>query len=379
MTGNTTFNVLIMADYRTPCSGNFIASLLELAEKMRDAGNTVYFLFPEHRNGGGYTWTAWLEENGFSISLLNEKMQADDVLNYLVDMIQEKHIGIIHSHFGLYHKLLVQNAGKLGVKVLFHDHMDFAPEGNMIKQKLRCLYYSAEYRMKGIHVASVMEQKSRAYLLCGKKLNYYVPNGLSFRRNAPSDVTREKRREQLGISPNEKLCLLLGWDKYRKGMDIAVKAVEHYRRTDPSLHLGFIGLGSPPHQGALDWIAEKTGVDSQSQWLHYFPSFEDMFACYRAVDVFLSASRKEAFSYGLLEAISQNTPVVVSDIEGTAWAQPYSRCAVYPTEDPQACAVAIEKALHSREIPSNAEEIVSKYSIDLWCERIMEIYQKMLA
>lgn len=183
----------------------------------------------------------------------------------------------------------------------------------------------------------------------------------------------------MGISPNEKLCLLLGWDKYRKGMDIAVKAVEHYRRTDPSLHLGFIGLGSPPHQGALDWIAEKTGVDSQSQWLHYFPSFEDMFACYRAVDVFLSASRKEAFSYGLLEAISQNTPVVVSDIEGTAWAQPYSRCAVYPTEDPQACAVAIEKALHSREIPSNAEEIVSKYSIDLWCERIMEIYQKMLA
>lgn len=368
-----------MADYRTPCSGNFIASLLELAEKMRDAGNTVCFLFLEHRNGGGYTWSGWLEENGFSVSLLNEQMRMDDVLNYLTEMIRQKHIDIIHSHFGLYHRLLIQNAGKLGVKVVFHDHMDFSPEGNMAKQKLRCLVHSAVYRITGIHVVSVMKQKSQAYLFCGRKLNHYVPNGLSFRRNAPNDVTREVRREQLGISPDDKLCLLLGWDKYGKGVDIAVRAVEYYRRTDPSLHLGFIGLGCPPYQGTLDWIAEKTGVDPQSQWLHFFPSFEDMFACYRAADVFLSASRKEAFSYALLEAISQNTPVVMSNVEGTAWAQPYSRCAVYPTEDVQACAAAIKKALGFCEIPSNAEEIVSKYSIDLWCERIMEIYQKVLA
>lgn len=376
--GTKSCNVLIMADYRTPCSGNFIASLLELAEKMRDRGNEVYFLFPEHRNGGGYTWTDWLVKNGFSVTLLNDRTSSEEVLNVLQNLIRQHNIKIVHIHFALYHKLLIQNAAKLGVKVLVHDHMDFSPEGNIQKQKLRSLIFSGMYRMKGIHVVSVMELKSKSYLLCGKKYSHYVPNGLSLRRNVPVDVTREERRSELGIAEDEKLCLLLDWDKYRKGMDIAVKAVAKFRETDPNLHLGIIGVGSPPWQSTVDWIKEMTGVDSSCPWLHFFPSFEDMFACHRAADVYLSASRKEAFSYGILEAISQNTPVVVSDIEGTAWATRYDKSVTYPVEDADACADAIRRALEMSRRPSNQDEITAQYSIDLWCDRIMEIYGSML-
>lgn len=378
LTGTSSCNVLIMADYRTPCSGNFIASLLELAEKMRTRGNEVYFLFPEHRNGGGYTWTDWLEKNGFSVTLLNDQTPPEEVLIALRDFIQKHNIRIIHTHFGLYHKLLIQNAAKLGVKILVHDHMDFSPEGNIQKQKLRSLVSSAAYRLKGIHVVSVMELKSKAYLLCGRKHSHYVPNGLSLRRNVPIDVTREERRAELGIAENEKLCLLLGWDKYRKGMDIAVKAVARYRETDPTLHLGIIGVGSPPWQSTVDWITEMTGVDTSCEWLHFFPSFEDMFACHRATDVYLSASRKEAFSYGILEAISQNTPVVVSDIEGTKWATRYNKTVTYPVEDADACANALRQALEMGRRSSNQDEITALYSIDLWCNRIMNIYASML-
>lgn len=144
------------------------------------------------RNGGGYTWTAWLENNGFSVTLLNEQTPSAEVLLVLQSLIQRHNIQLIHTHFGLYHKLLVQNAAKLGVKVLVHDHMDFSPEGNIQKQKLRTLMLSAAYRMRGIHVVSVMELKSKSYLLCGKKYSHYVPNGLSFRRNVPAEVTREE-------------------------------------------------------------------------------------------------------------------------------------------------------------------------------------------
>ena len=103
-----------------------------------------------------------------------------------------------------------------------------------------------------------------------------------------------------------------------------------------------------------------------------------MFACHRAADVYLSASRKEAFSYGILEAISQNTPIVVSDIEGTAWAHVYSNCHVYPVEDVSACAAALTRALDTGRIPSNKTEITEIYGIDRWCDRIIAIYHTML-
>ena len=143
--------------------------------------------------------------------------------------------------------------------------MDFSPEDNIQTQQLRTFLSSAIYRIKGIHVVSVMKLKSKAYLLCGKKYSHYVPNGLSLRRNAPAEVSREERRAELGIPEGEKLCLLLGWDKYRKGMDIAIKAVARYRQQDPTLHLGIIGL---------DWIREMTGIDSSCQWLHFSPALK---------------------------------------------------------------------------------------------------------
>lgn len=225
----------------------------------------MFISFPEHRNGGGYTWTAWLEQNGFSVTLLNDQAPAEKVLTVLRDLIQQYNIQIIHTHFHMYHNILIQNASKLGVHILVHDHMDFSPEDNIQKQQLRTFLSSAIYRIKGIHVVSVMKLKSKAYLLCGKKYSHYVPNGLSLRRNAPAEVSREERRAELGIPEGEKLCLLLGWDKYRKGMDIAIKAVARYRQQDPTLHLGIIGL---------DWIREMTGIDSSCQWLHFSPALK---------------------------------------------------------------------------------------------------------
>ena len=102
-----------------------------------------------------------------------------------------------------------------------------------------------------------------------------------------------------------------------------------------------------------------------------------MFSYHRAADTYLSASRKEAFSYGLLEAISQNVPVVVSDIEGTAWAQAYSKCINYPVEDPNACAKAIEQAL-ALPADSNWEKVMEDFGVARWCERMMGIYDEVL-
>lgn len=370
-------NVLIAADYRAPSSGNFIASLLELAERMRNSGNNTYFLFPDNGKGG-YTWSKWLEANGFRVWLMNMDAGEDEKVALLESIVAENKIDLIHSHFGFCHRILLTRQQELhNVKVLFHDHMDFSPEGNLLKQKMRTLIWSALYQIKGVGVVSVMERKHKSYLFTSRKRNWYVPNGLSLRRNVPRELTRQERRAQLGIGEDQKLCLFLGWDMYRKGVDIAVKAVADLRQRDSRVQLGLVGFSDSPSEKCLQWIRERTGIEPVCDWIHFFPSTEDMFSYHRSADVYLSASRKEAFSYGILEAISQNRPVVVSDIEGTAWAGEYSKCLNYPVEDAHSCAEAIESALLRTEELSNKEILLESYGIDLWCKRIMEIYRSM--
>ena len=157
---------------------------------------------------------------------------------------------------------------------------------------------------------------------------WYVPNGLSSIRNVELSRSRYETRALLNISEEQKACLILGWDFDRKGMDIAVKAIAECRMEFPELLLCVVGFGSAPTEKLITYISENTDIDPNSHWIRYWDDTEDIFSYHRAVDVYLSASRSEGFPYGILEAISQNTPVVLSDIKETVWAQSYDHAFV---------------------------------------------------
>lgn len=371
-------NVLIMANYRVPNSGNFIASLMELAEQMKNRGDDVCFLFPENKNGGGYSWTQWLEQAGFSVYLLNEKLDDGQKIDFIRQIVRKHHVDLIHTHFGLCHRLLVMNAREIGdVKILVHDHMGFAPSGSRFRQWLRLVAWSLLYAKNGVGVAAVLEPKSRAYIFCGKHRRWYVPNGVSLRRNLQKRQTAAEVRQAWGIEPDEKVCLLLGWDMYRKGVDIAVKAVGMLNQAGKKVKLALVGLGTEPGEDAKNWIREHGAVDPDSDWIVYAPSTEDIFAYHRAADVMLSASRAEGYPYALLEAVSQNTTIVTSTIESVLFAKVYNKCVYYETESAEGCANAIEQAL-ALPADSNWEKVMEDFGVERWCERMMGIYDEML-
>lgn len=368
-------NILIAADYATPASGNFIGSCVELGRVLKKEGATLTFIFPENHNTlSDNSWVHWLKKEGHSLYLVKKDSTEEEKYDFLRKVITDHQIDILHIHFGMFHHLALTNAHKLGVKILVHDHMDFPAGCNMAKQRLRNLIESLLYSMKKIGIVSVNPQKNRSYALAR---HWYVPNGLSMLRNVPVSASREQVRSELNISFEEQVCLFLGWDLHRKGLDIAVKAVAEVRERNPHMVLAVVGVGTPPNQSCVDFLANTTGIDAMSPWIRYLPSREDMFAYHRAVDVYLSSSRSEAFSYGILEAISQNTPVVVSDIDGTSWCHDYDKAVVYSTEDSSACAEAICKALELGRRDSNADRIVNDYSIEKWCSQMMDVYKKL--
>ncbi len=366
-------NVLIAADYSTPASGNFIGSLVELGRDLKKNNHKIFFIFPEAPNTlSENSWVHWLKNEGFKV-FLAKHTTGEEALTYLKEIIDKNNIDILHLHFGIYHGIILNYAKSLGVKIFVHDHMEFNPQVNLVKQKAYCALTSLRYRMNNISIVCVNERKCKYYIFAKR---FFVPNGISFNRNVNKFATREEMRNKLGIKDNQKLCLFLGWHLHTKGMDIAFKAVEKISKSNPNIVLGVVGHSDTPSDDSLKSIKEFTSVDPRSPFIKFLESTDDIFAYHKAADVYLSASRTESFSYGVLEAISQNTPLVVSDIPATVWSHSYDKSFVYPTEDYISCAKAIEQAIQlDRNAPSNSNEFIEKYSIENWCNAIKNVYK----
>lgn len=369
--------VLMAADYNAPQSGNFIASLLDLADAVKAEGGQTVFLFPAQKDG--CTWVEWIRSRGFPIRFLDAGMSSAEKLSVVKELIDSYQIRIVHLHFGFLDSLLLPAHESLGVELVIHDHFDFVSNLSQVRQRLSTMKKAAMYRRFNAHCISVMEKKNRWYWLAGKNRHSFIINGLSLQRAEQDSLSAEERRREIGLQEGEKIALFLGWDLLRKGLDIAVKAVEIFRKTDPSLKLGVIGASNDgkPSERTEAFLRER-GIDPFSDAIIYMHSYEDIFALNRAVDCYISSSRAEAFSYGILEAISQNTPVVVSDIAGTSWCWDYDNCFRYPVEDPQACAQALERAIARGRAPSNCEEYVRRFGNAVWTQKILSVYRQML-
>ena len=369
-------NVLIVAEYAAPKSGNFIASLLDLADQIKNEGNQTTFLFPAVSQDRA--WVTWILENGYQVLFYDCQQSADEKLNAIRKIVQTYSIKLVHLHFGGLEPLFLSHCKELDVKLVIHDHFDFVTHRSQLRQRLSTLRNALLYRRCGAFCVSVMKKKDAWYRLLGKQHHAFVPNGLSLRRAEQDQLTREERRQEIGLKADEKLVLFLGWDMYRKGLDIAIKATEIYRNKDHSLKIGVIGAGidGKPEKKTIQFL-QQAGIDPFSDAVIYMHSYEDIFALQRAVDCYISSSRAEAFSYGILEAISQNTPVVVSDIVGTNWCWQYDNCFRYPVEDPAVCAEALQKALVRGRAPSNSADFIRKYSNDVWTKRIVSIYRQL--
>lgn len=370
-------NILIGASYQSPYAGNFIASLLALAQAASASGDQPVFAFPL-RKEGDRPWASWLREKGFEVEMLDVSLPEAQLLAQVQTLVDHYGIELLYLHFGFLQAIAQHHRDALGgVKILLHDHMGFGLGSPLKKQYRRNLLRSGYYRLKKIGVISVMEEKHRSYWLLGSR-HWYVPNGISLRRFVETDMSRAALRERFGIPQNARLCLLLAWSPEIKGVDIAAEAVRIARETDPALELGIVIQGVSPDESFLRFIKSRTGLDaSRAEWLHFLPSTEDIFAYHRMSDCFLSASRTEAFPYGVLEAISQALPVVMSDIPGTRWAREYTRSSEYPVEAPAACAQALLSAPQLGQAASNADLFLDRYSIERWCGRVLEIIHSM--
>jgi len=135
-----------------------------------------------------------------------------------------------------------------------------------------------------------------------------IPHGVDTVHFSPvkRNEARPAAREALSLRAEQIVCMVLGNDLHKKGMDVAIRALP---ALPPDVVLVF--LVAEPLRGQLLALAAANDVTDRVVIIATDPAI-DVRDRYAAADILVQPSREDAFSMPPLEAMASGLPVVVS-------------------------------------------------------------------
>lgn len=137
-----------------------------------------------------------------------------------------------------------------------------------------------------------------------------VPHGIDTCHFSPERRTsrREGARRELGVE-GRRVALLIGNDAYKKGADLAIRALGSLPRDV------VLAVAGRLDAGAVRRWAREAGV---AERVHVWPHHPDVIRYYAAADVVVAPSREDAFHLPAIEAMACGVPLVVSAAAGVS-------------------------------------------------------------
>ena len=193
-------------------------------------------------------------------------------------------------------------------------------------------------------------------------------------------ATRDEARKKLGLPANRFYVGTVGRLEEQKGQRHLVNAIARLRREGMEVSLILIGSGRE-EEHLRDQVLRE-GIKDDVLFLGTRRDLPDL---YRAMDVFALPSLWEGLPLALLSAMASGLPVVVTPVGGIPEVvRDGENGFLVPPEDPVALAAALRRVRENAELASAcgrsaAETVRTEYSHRRNAERIMEVYEEILA
>lgn len=206
-------------------------------------------------------------------------------------------------------------------------------------------------------------------------IKYSVDNGVNFDR---LDNFSQLTRKEFSIPDEDAVFLIFGFDFYRKGVDLAVQAVNQLRKEGKKYSL-LISLSTNFE------MVEKSIIDIIGElpdWVHIIKARNDVASLYNFAELFLSPSREEGLPYSVVEASYCRCSVVMSDISAQVNLKiPYGKWCVAESVENLANAIEMSVAEHGLKLEnmdSVQSQMKTNYSLDNWAGKIQTIYREVI-
>lgn len=348
--------ILQVCAYAAQYGGNFIASLEALESDLNQKGHIIEYAFPE--TAKNHEWCINIQKRS-KVYFLN--LNRFSYQTYLQIRYAMKNADVVHSHFELYDMLVVLTKRKKQ-RIIWHLHDSFDENIDLLHRIINKIQY--EIFSKKVLLVSPNEYYT----------DYVISLGFN-RKNAKNinnciDISRLHKD-----SDRQNICdfLVFGGFYYIKGLDILLDACRILVGNSIKFKLGIVGYDDTWH-----WIDENY-YDLSEVIVRIRPN-ENVSDFYNGTRVFLSTSRRECFSYALIEALYMGIPTIASDIPGNKWCKKYSSVLSYQTDNSYELANLLQRCIEGDYWFEDADLInVSKliqheYSIEKWVNKIEEVY-----
>jgi len=239
-------------------------------------------------------------------------------LRQLKKIIDSGGYDIIHCHTpvgAMLTRIAARKARKRGTTVIYTVHgLHFytgAPPVNWL------LYYPEERLLAhwtDILITINKEDYERAKHFKAGRVEYVPGVGIDLNRFCAGEgVDREKKREELGLAPDEFVLLSVGELIARKNHRVVLEALKLLREQGRLEGIRYVICGSGKLEGELKALASAYRLDGTVSFLGYRTDVNEI---YRCCDLFVFMSFQEGLPVALMEAMATGLPVVCTDIRG---------------------------------------------------------------
>jgi glycosyltransferase involved in cell wall biosynthesis len=261
---------------------------------------------------GGEYGRAFTESGARFVGIGTDQLGRRPFLDVL-SLIRQEGIDIVHSHgkgAGLYGRLAARRAGIPAVHTFHGIHYADYPVGGgrayvMLERGL------ARITKAIVHVSESQALEAAALGLASPGRSHVIVNGVDAGRIAAAAMSRAAARQTLQLEPD---ALVLGtvarFDPV-KALDTLLRAFAVAAADRPAARLLIVGDG--PEGPRLRALAATLGIEARLR----LPGFvADASRLLPALDLYVSASRKEGLPLALLEAMACGLPVAATRVPG---------------------------------------------------------------
>jgi glycosyltransferase involved in cell wall biosynthesis len=368
-----------LCNFSPETPGTFVDAIVSLARYCHDGMQIETFcIFPD--SAQNKHWLQIFDEEGIRYGLVPRRR---NVVSKIRQLLEDYDPLIFHTHFSLYDlcpvflKLMYYKTAK----IVWHYHNPTGPTRlQRLKDFVKLQIIARNFSDRCIAVGDGVHQSLIGAGFPPEKL-ILIHNGINTQRFCPDNNLRKFARESVGVSDGHTVYLLLGWAPVRKGVDIFVKAALNVvRKSNPNSLFLIVG-----GRETREFVANIPETSRPEPSLRVIDPHADFALVLNGIDVLVSCSRSEGFSYAVSEAMAAGKLIICSDIPGVrdvygtlkgVW--------LFPTEKWRELAVLMqraEKLLGSEREHlghANREYIVANHSLETWTEKIGEIYRSLL-
>lgn len=290
--------ILNISFYGAKWGGSFIPSLKALEMENSKRGNSMIFVFP--KMGENLPWAKqfpnaiWVDNDFFLKRKLSIKY-----IKQLYSIIRKYKITHVVTNFIGYNvnvwiiKKLCQLPCAQVVHNTFHQ---------LSPNRIKC--YIKQQLLEQTYDTFIGVSE---WVATSMKSNGLNPLKITWVRNAV-DFNRLTKWEKLNLKKedNEIIVFMMGWPYSVKGVDIAIRALKRLRGA------GCNAILVTPHHNIKNELMNDFG--EMPDFVRFVDAREDVATFMNNADVFLSASREEGFSYGIVEATFCDCIVISSNI-----------------------------------------------------------------